>query len=971
MQLLKFLFLIISFFTFLNAQSSHNCPEGQYPKQGTEQCIIGSPQMPPNIWLPGSPCGTGYQVQQGTFTCMPKQEVSFDGPFLPTCTNGRLVQGVTTCDIRYPKADAGGDISAQVGVAITIIGSGTDTDGTIVAYEWKKGNSVLATNASFDYIPIQEGRETLTFTVTDNDGLKATDSIVVTAYLNSPPIADAGVDMTTPVYQTVTILGSGSSSDGTIISYQWLKNGTILANTATVDYTPTVVGTDTLTLTVTDDDGVTDSDSMELTVIAIPTHKGNISVVYDTHTQIAKIKWDETIYQDTDGYRVERQYLITGSSETNGNWTEIGRFLPGSGNYLTQDHTGVASTYRIVSLSDSGLLSGDNDTTQLSVIPQITSNLYFTQNDVNVSMPLNRVVTVNTQVNSSDIEKVIYYMDINKIGESSIKPNFPLSINTATYTNGTHRLDNTLKISDSSYTTFNTSITTSNSNLNLSLSLKRSTGLIPVVAYASSRETINGVKFYLDSVLVADIKDKNYCTNWKWGCEDPNNPYDSYMWEWNSTAYTPNTYTIKAEVSDAGGEYLSKEITHNLNNPPELIVTSPINDSVVGNTLSISGTATDDETDTIVTISIGSQVIYSANGNTFSTTYNMTGLPEKIYTVEIKATDPSNNSTIERKSVLYKAGSNLIPWKTLGYDKQLLKINNDYLLYRKGSNDLNKLKISTDTLTLYDLGKTGSHRYEDVNNNGQVVYYADKYDPTNVSHIYMADSGVTELGTGQHPILNNEYSLWIGRYSSKMHLYSFFTQTLIDIEKPQNSKYWLNWSYYVNNSHFCASVNFSGTNYDMYVYDILNGQLQKITNTSDIVEICKGIDNSRVVFGEYNSSPNKLYYSELNNLNAKTEISSNFQDAKLVDGLIAWVDNDDNSLYVLNKNETIPIKIATNAYLREVKDGVLTYTKDSKLYLYDNGTSREIWPTSDTHYIDNGYIYIIRGIEKLIYRISI
>ncbi len=787
---------------------------------------------------------------------------------------------------------------------------------------------------------------------------------------NKPPVANAGSDKTVQINQAITITGIGTDSDGKIVSYQWKKGSKVLASTASFSYIPTVVGTDTLTFTVTDNDGAIASDNMKVTVNAPPAHKGNISLVYDSHTQIAKIKWDERTYQDADGYKVEKQMLST-KGITASSWTEIGRFIAGNGSYLTQDHTTVANQYRIVSLSDDLLLSGDNGTTKLLVNPKMTSSIYFTQNDINVSMPLNRIVTVHTQVDASSIEKVIYYMDTKKIGESSKKPDFSLSINTGSYTNGTHRLDNELKISDSSYVIFNTPITTNNTNLNLSLSLKRTTGLIPVVAYATSKEKIDGVKFYLDSVLVADIKDKNYCGS-RYGCGsyDTN---DSYMWEWNSTAYTPDIYTIKAEVSDAGGEYLSKEIIHNLNNPPELKVNSPINDSVVGNTVSISGTATDDETDTTITITIGNQVIYSANGNTFSTTYDMSGLPEKVYTIEIKATDPSNHSTIIRRNVLYKADSNLTPWKILGQDKQLLKINNDYLLYREASNDLNRLKISTDTLTLYDLGKTRSYRHEDVNNNGQVVYYADKYDPINVSHIYMADSGVTELGTGQHPILNNEYSLWISRYSSKMHLYSFPAQTLIDIEKPQNSEYWLNWSYYLTNKHFCTSIKMSSqnTDYDLFIYDFTSMRLKQITQTSDTVEMCKGIDDKRVVFGEYNNVPNKLYYSELNNLSTKVEISGNFSDAKLVDGLMAWTDKDNNSLYVLDTNKTIPVKIATNAYLREVKDGVLTYVKDFKLYLYNNGVTKEIWPTSDTHYIDNGYIYIIRGSEKLIYRVAI
>ncbi len=169
-----------------------------------------------------------------------------------------------------PKADAGADITTKVGETVTIKGSGTDSDGTIVSYEWKKGNTVLASSASFNYTPITEGKETLTLTVTDNDGRKDSDTMVVTAVLNMPPVADAGGDKTVQVFETVKITGTGSDSDGKITSYQWLKNNTLLATTASFDYTPTAVGTDTLIFVVTDNDGATASDSMKVTVTAIP-----------------------------------------------------------------------------------------------------------------------------------------------------------------------------------------------------------------------------------------------------------------------------------------------------------------------------------------------------------------------------------------------------------------------------------------------------------------------------------------------------------------------------------------------------------------------------------------------------------------------------------------------------------------------------------------------------------------------------
>lgn len=83
---------------------------------------------------------------------------------------------------------------------------------------------------------------------------------------NQAPTVDAGIDITVIVNEIVTITGSASDSDGTIVNYEWTKDGNILATTFSFSYTPTVVGTDVLKLIVMDDDGESSSDSINVTV---------------------------------------------------------------------------------------------------------------------------------------------------------------------------------------------------------------------------------------------------------------------------------------------------------------------------------------------------------------------------------------------------------------------------------------------------------------------------------------------------------------------------------------------------------------------------------------------------------------------------------------------------------------------------------------------------------------------------------
>ena len=75
-----------------------------------------------------------------------------------------------------PTAHAGTDISVETGNIVNLLGNGSDTDGTgVVTYQWKRGNDVLATSASFSYTP--ENSETLSLVVTDSDGAITTDTI--------------------------------------------------------------------------------------------------------------------------------------------------------------------------------------------------------------------------------------------------------------------------------------------------------------------------------------------------------------------------------------------------------------------------------------------------------------------------------------------------------------------------------------------------------------------------------------------------------------------------------------------------------------------------------------------------------------------------------------------------------------------------------------------------------------------------
>jgi PKD repeat protein len=145
-----------------------------------------------------------------------------------------------------------------------------DPDGAIVSHGWSFGDGENGSGASATHTYSAAGTYSAQLTVTDDDGVtdSTSRSIQVSPVPNTPPTASFTASPTSgDVPVTVEFDASASSDpDGTVISYEWTFGDGESGSGVTATHVYTNPGSYTALLTVTDDDGSSDSESHSITV---------------------------------------------------------------------------------------------------------------------------------------------------------------------------------------------------------------------------------------------------------------------------------------------------------------------------------------------------------------------------------------------------------------------------------------------------------------------------------------------------------------------------------------------------------------------------------------------------------------------------------------------------------------------------------------------------------------------------------
>lgn len=169
----------------------------------------------------------------------------------------------------------------------------TDADGTITSYAWDFGDGAQATGVTASHTYAAAGTYTVMLTVTDNDGLQVSTTRQVVVSLAAPV---ASFTSTSSRLSAAFDASASSDADGTVVSYAWDFGDGTTGTGRTASHVYATGGTRTVTLTVTDNDGLHGTTSSAVTVgLAAPIAR------IATASSALTVSADGSTSTDTDG----------------------------------------------------------------------------------------------------------------------------------------------------------------------------------------------------------------------------------------------------------------------------------------------------------------------------------------------------------------------------------------------------------------------------------------------------------------------------------------------------------------------------------------------------------------------------------------------------------------------------------------------------------------------------------------------
>lgn len=518
-------------------------------------------------------------------------------------------------------------------------GGSTDSDGSIASYNWTFGDGSNATGVTTQHTYSNAGSYTATLRVTDNNGASGSQTvqIVVSAPQNTPPSASFVAAPTTGTAPLLVTLNANQSSDGdgSIVSYSWSFGDGANGSGKNTVHTFSQPGTYVLALTVTDDDGASDTDSQTIVVNAGANEQpsANFTATPLTGTAPLLVNMDASASTDSDGDVVSYAW-------------SFGDGASGSGETTSHTYTSPGSySLRLTVTDDDGAVNSKVATIVVTGAGNRSPVAEFVASPTSGNAPLQVALNAN-QSSDPDGSIASYSWDFGNGVTGSGK-------NTShTYlTAGSFTLTLTVTDNGGAVATKSTTINVNNAN-----------NASPVASFSATPVTGTApLRVALDASASSDPDGTIGSYSWRFG--------DGVQGSGRTTSHTfvaPGNYTIELTVTDdRGGTATSSrvvQVTSDIGVQSDLVLRLTL-DEVSGSSLTdesgkgqqstLMNGATFDETGGIE----GGAVIFDGVDDYIdvadNVSWNLTDITHRTISLWFKVTDKFVST---RKQVIYEQG---------------------------------------------------------------------------------------------------------------------------------------------------------------------------------------------------------------------------------------------------------------------------------------------------------------------------
>jgi hypothetical protein len=212
--------------------------------------------------------------------------VKFDPPLNKTDTDTAVI---TVLEIEPPVVNAGPDLTLEQeshnGTQVTLNGTAVDNVSTRFNFTWSENGIVLAaqinaTNTTLTHT-FNLGLHMVTLNATDEAGNTGSDSVTVTIVDTTPPVVNAGPDVTveveSPAGTQVRLNGTATDICSPQLSFTWSESSVVLGTQQNLTHTFSL-GIHLVTLSATDLSGNVGSDNVTVAVIDTTPPEMNVTV---------------------------------------------------------------------------------------------------------------------------------------------------------------------------------------------------------------------------------------------------------------------------------------------------------------------------------------------------------------------------------------------------------------------------------------------------------------------------------------------------------------------------------------------------------------------------------------------------------------------------------------------------------------------------------------------------------------------